>query len=146
MVEKLVTIATFSEPMEAHLCQAKLEAEGVESYIADEHTIGTNWFYTNIVGGVKLQVRSSDVENAARIIQKKTPDIDADFQEFEPEPDEEKKKPECLCPQCKSTDVYFERFSRRFAFLSILFLRFPLPVFRKKWKCNDCGYEWKARG
>jgi len=81
MVEKLVTIATFSEPMEAHLCQAKLEAEGIESYIADEYTAGIGLF-THIVGVVKLQVRSSDVENATRIMQQEPPDIDADLQEL----------------------------------------------------------------
>jgi hypothetical protein len=52
----LVTIATFSFPHEAHLAKVRLDAFGIPSFIADEHTINMQWFYSNALGGVRLQV------------------------------------------------------------------------------------------
>lgn len=52
----LVTIATFSFPHEARIAKARLDALGIPSFIADEHTINMQWLYSNALGGVRLQV------------------------------------------------------------------------------------------
>ena len=69
----LITIATFSQAIEAHLAQGRLDAEGVESVIADEHTIAANPLYSTAVGGVKLQVREADVDRATAILESSFP-------------------------------------------------------------------------
>ena len=61
MVEKLVTIATYSNPIEANLAKLKLASEDIDCFLAGEHAVAV---YGGIVGEVKLQVRQSDVERA----------------------------------------------------------------------------------
>jgi tetratricopeptide (TPR) repeat protein len=129
----LVTIATFSQPLEAHVMRTKLEAEGIWSFVADEGIVTMNWLYTNVVGGVKLQVRKRDVERARDIL-----GLDAEDTEFD---DAE----ELRCPNCNASDVRYEKYATRGVFASWLLLQFPLPFLKRKWKCGECGYEWKER-
>lgn len=72
MGEKLVTIGRFSQPLEAWLAKTKLESEGIECFLMDEHIVTMNWLYSNAVGGVKLKVREEDAEKAKRILSGKS--------------------------------------------------------------------------
>lgn len=78
MSEKLVTVAEFGSPIEAHLLRIRLEEEGVECFIIDEYMplwfapIGTGDF------SVKLQVRESDKDRALQILHNKQPDNNSD--------------------------------------------------------------------
>jgi len=65
-MEKLVTIATFLNVAEAHIVKGLLESEGIQVFIYDEQA---TMYSPNYVGGVRLVVKQSDVENAKRIIQ-----------------------------------------------------------------------------
>ena len=67
--EKLVTVASFNYAAEAHLYRTKLESEGIWSFVAEQ--FAPNWFITVGAGGVKLQVRESDVPEATRILASK---------------------------------------------------------------------------
>ena len=67
-MEYLITVISFIYPHEAHLAKGKLQSEGVEVFIKDEMTAHVNNFYSNAIGGVKLQVRSADVDIAHRIL------------------------------------------------------------------------------
>ena len=69
MPERLVTVASFSQAMEAHLSRARLESEGIECFISDEFTITNNWLFSNAIGGVKLNVRESDAQEALEVLQ-----------------------------------------------------------------------------
>lgn len=64
MAERLVTIATFSKPHQAHRARTKLESEGVKCFVADEHMVRMIWIYSVFVGGVKLPAKESDAERA----------------------------------------------------------------------------------
>ncbi len=133
MSEKLTTIATFSQAMEAHLSKAKLESEGIKCFIADEYTVTMYWLLSNAIGGVKLLVKESDRERAVEILRQEstgTNSIEAD--EDEPR-----------CPKCGSLDIYYEKYSRRAVFISWLLLTVPFPFLKRKWKCRKCGYQWK---
>ncbi|MBI3511954.1 MAG: DUF2007 domain-containing protein [Bacteroidetes bacterium] len=68
-MHEFVTIATFTLPHEASILAARLEDEGIETYLRDELTVQQNNFYSHALGGVKLQVRENDVENALKIMQ-----------------------------------------------------------------------------
>ena len=138
MTDKLITIATFSQPIEAHILKTKLESEEIECFIADENTVTMNWLYSNAIGGVKLQVKKSDSKRAIAIIQKKN-----EGKLTETKLDKNNNDPHC--PKCHSTNVYYEKFSRRFAFISWILLGVALPFIKRKWKCSECGYEWKAK-
>lgn len=64
----LVTIAVFANAFNAHVLQGRMKAEGIECYIQDEHTIQTNPFYTNAIGGIKLQVKDTDVQQSVLLL------------------------------------------------------------------------------
>lgn len=63
----MIVVARFSFPHEAHIARASLDSVGIESYIADEHTVNTQWLYSNAIGGVRLMVAESDAEDAKQI-------------------------------------------------------------------------------
>ncbi len=113
MPEELITIANFSHAIEAHLSKMRLESEGIECFIADEFTVAANWLFSNAIGGVKLNVKESDVEGALEVLQQAPVDMDTVDVGVEVEEDEPR------CPECSSPDIHYERFSRRVVLLSI---------------------------
>lgn len=46
----------------------RLEAEGIEAWLADEHLVQTDWLYSIAVGGIKLQVRPEHAQRALEIL------------------------------------------------------------------------------
>jgi rubredoxin len=88
---------------------------------------------------VKLQVKRSDAERALAVL---GPESAAPDHEVEPEAGaDESLTPSC--PRCHSDEVVYERFSRRFFYLSLLVLGFPLLWGRRRYRCDRCGYTWK---
>ena len=144
--EELITIANFSHPTEADPVVAWLESEGIECYVTNEHTITMNWLYSNAIGGVGVQVKAADVEQANEILQViSNPDpIEGEPTPVESETDQRSDDAsEIRCPQCGSENVYYEKFSRRLVFASWALLSVPLPFFKKKWKCQECEHLFK---
>lgn len=68
MDNKDIIIARFDSMPEAHIAMGRLEAEGIESWLADEHLVQTDWLYSIAVGGIKLQVRPELAERALKIL------------------------------------------------------------------------------
>ena len=62
------TILTFEFPSEAIVITSLLESEGIECYLKDELTAQVNPFYSNAIGGVKLQVKESDLRDAFTVL------------------------------------------------------------------------------
>lgn len=77
MADELVTVASFEEPALAHIVQARLEAEGIESFLADEAATGT-WGSIGPIGLVKLQVRQKDAQRTEQILQQISHDAEED--------------------------------------------------------------------
>jgi len=67
-LNNFVTIKTFMFPSEAIVLKGRLESEGIECFVKDELISQVNPFYSNAMGGVKLQVRESDVPVAIEIM------------------------------------------------------------------------------
>ncbi|MCC7302049.1 MAG: DUF2007 domain-containing protein [Bacteroidia bacterium] len=63
-----ITVASFNAPHDAYIMKAYLESEGIECFLKDELTVQVNIFYSNAIGGVKLQVREEDVEKAKDVL------------------------------------------------------------------------------
>ena len=61
-------IARYDGMPEAHIAMGRLAAEGIESWLADEHLVQTDWLYSIAVGGIKLQVADDDAERAIAIL------------------------------------------------------------------------------
>jgi hypothetical protein len=69
---KLVTLETFSSSWEAQLARACLEAEGIHAVIADEHFFRL-YNPLSSLGGVRLQVRPDDLEQAGELLRTRRP-------------------------------------------------------------------------
>ena len=83
---KLVTVAKYCYPYEADLAKARLEAEGIPAFAADEHIVRLDWFYSNAVGGIRVQVAEHDAELAKEILaadfsQESEGELSSDFSE-----------------------------------------------------------------
>lgn len=124
-----VTIACYDMPYEAQIARARLQAEGIKTFIADEHTINMQWLYAQALGGVKLQVRARDAKWAAEIL---ATDYSADVEEQEGDDSP-------CCPGCGAGALVPELIGKRRAFLVFLGLDFPLYPTRRALKCPACG-------
>lgn len=63
-----LTIARYDTMPEAHIAMGRLQAEGIEAWLADEHLVQTDWLYSIAVGGIKLQVDPADAARASAVL------------------------------------------------------------------------------
>lgn len=70
MKAELVTIATFYDSVTAHIVKRSLEAEGIMVFLADETVVNVAWHLSTAVGGIRLQVPSSQVKKALPVLSK----------------------------------------------------------------------------
>jgi hypothetical protein len=138
-MSRYVTIATYIGAWEAHLARAKLESEGIFAVVLDDQIASINWFYSNAVGGVRLQVSETDAERAALILEKDSGEDPATQQES---PALDSSIP--ACPVCGSTSIRRERFSLPIALLSFLLFGLPFLFNRKRVICMNCNRKWKT--
>ncbi|WP_435249669.1 DUF2007 domain-containing protein [Vibrio sp. nBUS_14] len=128
----MIVVARFSFPHEAHIAKANLESAGIESFIADEHTVNTQWLYSNAIGGVRLMVLEENLEEATEI-------LTSDFSEsLKSHSQEVRGKPD-ICPNCGSDNLIAHTKGKRPAFLVFILLSFPLFFYKQGYKCNQCG-------
>ena len=139
--EKLVTVATFSDVLEAKIVQSMLESEGVSCFMHDENIIGINWMLSAAVGGVKLKVRESDLNEASLLLSENAKMVIVP--EFGSDERAQSSSDAVRCPECGSDNVVREQLSKRAFFLSWIFLGFPLPFFRNSYRCLSCNRTWK---
>jgi DNA-directed RNA polymerase subunit RPC12/RpoP len=128
-----VTIRRFRDLPEALLAKGSLESAGIRCALADDNMVRLDWFISNLIGGVKLQVCPEDAAAASEILDQPIPE------EFETEGTGEYRQPRC--PNCQSLDVSFEELNKPIAYASAS-IGFPLPIHRTAWKCHACGREW----
>ncbi|MDC1105327.1 DUF2007 domain-containing protein [Prolixibacteraceae bacterium] len=167
------TIITFDQPLEAHMAKNLLESEGILTIMRDELTVQSHNFYSNAIGGIKLDVREECIDEALNVL------VDGGYLQ-PPEEEEEKKrlivvskentKDTTLCPFCQSKEIRQEGNQRQMImFVLFLFgLLIPLSFVmgsitmgvvttvvaaviliymfkRKSYSCFDCGGRWRYR-
>jgi len=69
MRQDSVIIARYDSMPEAHIAMGRLEVEGIDAWLADEHLVQTDWLYSIAVGGIKLQVAPEDAQRALKILE-----------------------------------------------------------------------------
>ena len=133
-VRELVTVRQFRDLPEALLAKGSLESAGIECFLADENLVRLDWFISNFIGGIKLNVRAADAENARKLLDE--PILEGLYVQgvglYE----------QPRCPNCHSLDVNFQELDRPIAYMSA-FLRLPMPVQRTGWHCHSCDAEWE---
>jgi len=68
MSGELKTVATFIDLTQAQGARSALESAGVESFLRDENTGSIDWGLMPALGGLRLEVRSVDVERARQVL------------------------------------------------------------------------------
>ncbi|WP_066381280.1 MULTISPECIES: putative signal transducing protein [unclassified Anabaena] len=68
MVNNFVTVATYSNYVDANLAKQLLESAGIKCYLANESTLNTAWHLTVAVGWLQLQVNQADLEQAKEVL------------------------------------------------------------------------------
>jgi hypothetical protein len=140
MAERLITVATFSQPTEAHILKGRLEAEGIPCFLGDEHIISAQPLYSVAVGGVKLQVTEGDVEEALEMlarIQGGTSEYIID-DNIELAPPSQVYLDATACPICESEKIAPKGFFARV-------LGITLPFVARRYGCQSCGYTWREK-
>jgi len=136
-LRELVTVRQFRDLPEALLAKGSLESAGIECFLADENLVRLDWFISNFIGGIKLNVRRADEGNAREILDE--PILEGLYVQgvglYE----------QPRCPKCNSLDVNFQELDRPIAYMSA-FLHVPMPVQRPAWRCHACDAEWEDEG
>jgi Putative prokaryotic signal transducing protein len=73
MDETLVTVATFYNEPEFLLARARLESADIDCFVLDENMLRIAGWHSHILGGIKLQVRESDVPDTLAILRHTAP-------------------------------------------------------------------------
>jgi hypothetical protein len=133
-LRELVTIRKFRDLPEALLAKGSIESAGIECFMADDNLVRLDWFISNFIGGIKLQVHPRDVESAVQILDQPIP------AEFHFEGADAYEQPRC--PKCYSLDISFEELNKPVAFATAYF-GMPLPLARETWFCHTCGRRWE---
>jgi hypothetical protein len=133
----LVIVGRFRDLPEALLAKGSLESAGIKCVLGDDNMIRMDWFISNLLGGIKLQVAEEDAAAALEILSQPIPDV------LEVEGVGSCTQPSC--PKCGSLDIGFEELNRTVAYTSA-WIGLPLPLRSESWKCYACGARWIYEG
>lgn len=68
MDNELVTVHNANWVHDALFVKSVLEGDGIDAFVPDEHTLSVDPALGAALGGVRVQVRTSDAERARRVI------------------------------------------------------------------------------
>jgi Putative prokaryotic signal transducing protein len=132
---RVVTVRHYRDLTEALVGRSLLESSGIPAWIADEHLVRMDWFYSNLVGGMRLQVDEHDEEAAREILEQGVPETIAYG------PEEAFVQP--TCPKCGSVQVTLGSGTESGRSLVALYaLSIPVPPREAPWHCEACGTQW----
>ena len=134
--ERLVAVALYPLPHQAHLARLRLEAEGLRCVLQDEHMGGLGW---PPAAGVRLLVPAWQRSRARSVLAAcerqpgsadwVTGDLDA-----------------TRCPSCGSLRVREARVDGSGRGFRWRVLGLPLPFVRRHASCHHCGHRWLPAG
>jgi hypothetical protein len=133
-LRRMVTIRQIRDLPEALLAKGSLESAGIEAVLTDDNIIRMDWFWSNLMGGIKLKVAPEDVEVANKILNQPIPEG------FDVAGIGEYQQPQC--PRCQSLDVTYKELNRPVSYMTV-WLQVPIPVHRRAWRCHSCEAEWE---
>jgi DNA-directed RNA polymerase subunit RPC12/RpoP len=144
MDDKLITVLTVTYPHELIVIRGRLESEGIACFAQDELTVQVNPFYSNAIGGIKLQVRESDYSKAVEILEQDVSDCLESGEPIEIDDANIEDDTAIKCPHCGSKEVLKAKLSPKAFVISVLLLGFPIPFMSKTYHCFGCGKEFKG--
>ena len=134
MGDNFKTIAVYQYSSEAQIIKGRLEADGIEVFLADKYTIDTDPLVSNAIGGVKLRVRGSDVIRAKKILD--------DIADYSLDDDGQPMQ----CPNCDAKEIrlYTDVTDLKSFFFLLLGVFFgALPFYTKyNYRCEQCAHKF----
>lgn len=132
---QLVTVRRYRDLTEAYVGRSLLESAGIPAWIADEHLVRMDWFLSNMVGGMRLQVDERDEAAALEILEAEVPrTIPYGQEEAYVQP---------TCPKCGSTEVTLgDGTESGRSLVALGLLAIPVPPREAAWHCEACGAKW----
>jgi hypothetical protein len=134
--QRVRTIRQYRDQAAAMMARSVLESAGIACLLRDENTVGMDWLWSNLMGGIRLQVAEEDVEAAEALLSQPIPESiavegEADFDQPH-------------CPRCGALDISVVNVNTKVGAASMLILGFPVqsPIARDTWLCDKCGCRW----
>jgi len=94
---RVVTLRRCRDLAEAYVGRSLLESAGIQAWIADENLVRMDWFLSNSVGGMRLQVDERDELAARELLEEGAPEtITYGEEEVYVQP---------TCPKCGSAEI-----------------------------------------
>ena len=132
--EKFTFLRRFQYSSEAIIYQGKLESQGIDVFMRDNHIVDSNPLYSNAVGGVKMFVKTEDFVKANELLDEVSLySVDDDNQPMK-------------CPECGAEEVdmvtSIKDWKSFFSF--VMFILFYIAPFlaKHKYKCQNCKHEF----
>ena len=146
---KTVVVGRYRDLSEAIVTRSVLEQAGIECYLRDENTVRIDWAWSNMIGGMRLEVSEEDAADAEALLNEPMP---ASFQ-VDNGPDFQQPS----CPKCGSLDVAENNTGEKVRAASALLMPVALPVAlvaplvetlsrKNVLKCMNCGCKWYDDG
>ena len=125
---EIVTVKTFDNYFLANIFLTRLQSDGIECYLKDEHTVTIDPILSNAIGGIKLVVKKEDEAAANKL-------LDAYHLEY---------MLSATCPKCGSNS--FSQVTKKEAVnyvTALLIWAFSSYAIAPKYvyQCSNCGYE-----
>lgn len=132
-LRNMIAIRQFRDLPEALLAKGSLDSAGIECALVDDNVVRLDWFWSNLMGGVKLVVDREDAATAEEVLTQPIPE------HFDVSGVGEYEQPRC--PKCNSLDINFRELEPA-AYLSLA-VSVPIPFHRRAWRCHNCNAEWE---
>ncbi|MDR6527558.1 putative RNA-binding Zn-ribbon protein involved in translation (DUF1610 family) [Chryseobacterium rhizosphaerae] len=135
----LIRLKFHDNALEANRDKQILAENGINSFIANEQLIQSDWLLSQAVGGIQLQVFENDLERAKQILQ------DYKYnEEYSLEVEHTIENPEFnfVCPKCGSNHIYQDEKPGGVFGISWLILGFPIKISKNQYHCYYCGNEF----
>ena len=150
--EKFITVLTVTFPHEVAVIRGRLEAEGITCFVKDELTVQVNPFYSNAIGGVKLQVLESELNQAVEILKETGYIKEENMQTFDEQINEHlnnqhgtEKGKKIICSICGSEEVVKTKKTGWLFLITSLLFMCPTPFLQRKYYCFNCRQEFKLK-
>ena len=151
-MEQLCTVIQFVYPHELGVPRSLLESEGIECFVRDENFVSLQPFYSNLIGGIRLQVRERDARRALQILHEGGFIDENDGKTKSETKTETRTSDGSSCPYCGSVEIVRKKdFTGKIPAFASVFATFligisatqPIAFFRKIYHCMDCGKNFK---
>ncbi len=123
------TVATYSDVENALAAKLRLEQAGIPADVYDESKLQKFWFMSRSLAGRKVQVKRADWQ-LARIVLERSDPVSHVLHD------------EVRCPECRSVNVDYPQFTRKFITTTLAELGCLIGVIKKQFYCTDCHHSW----